>query len=140
MFVGIFPLRWPCCNASLLFCVPSRPASKNAETFHLFRFRLLGRGVLDTLDSAGEGGGGTMRTLTATEARKGFGALLQRAGRHQKPTAITRKGEVVAVLLSAEEWEDMQDAIAMKQAKEEWKGEGCPTVPWDEVKREAGLA
>lgn len=80
-----------------------------------------------------------MITVTVSEASADLPRLIARAKRNKKPMAITNNGEEVAVLLSAEEWEDLQDYLAAKEAKAEWEAEGRPTVSLEEVKRKAGL-
>jgi prevent-host-death family protein len=65
--------------------------------------------------------------------------LIARVKRDGQSIAITSEGEEVAVLLSSEEWEDLQDSIAADQASAEWEADGRRTVPWEEVKRKAGL-
>jgi antitoxin Phd len=64
-----------------------------------------------------------MRTVSAKEAKDGFGALLDTAQR--EPVTITKKGRAVAVLLSREDFERfeaMEDAywggLAEKARKE----------------------
>lgn len=65
--------------------------------------------------------------------------LITRVKRDGGPIAITSEGEEVAVLLSSEEWEDLQDSIAADKALAEWEADGRRTVPWEDVKRKAGL-
>jgi prevent-host-death family protein len=48
----------------------------------------------------------TMRTVSAKEAKDGFGALLDAAQR--EPVTITKKGRAVAVLLSREDFERLE--------------------------------
>jgi prevent-host-death family protein len=47
-----------------------------------------------------------MRTVSAKEAKDGFGALLDTAQR--EPVTITRKGRAVAVVLSREDFERLE--------------------------------
>ncbi len=49
-----------------------------------------------------------MKTLTSVEAQNRFGELLDAAQR--EPVTITRRGRTVAVLLSAEDMEELVDA------------------------------
>jgi prevent-host-death family protein len=48
-------------------------------------------------------------TWTVTEARRGFSALL-RAAELKGPQFITRRGRLVAVMISEEEWPRLQPA------------------------------
>jgi antitoxin Phd len=50
--------------------------------------------------------GASMRTVSAKEAKDGFGALLDAAQR--EPVTITKKGRAVAVVLSREDFERLE--------------------------------
>ena len=77
--------------------------------------------------------------ISVTEVRANLSKVIARSRRRRRPIAITRRGEEVAVLLSADAWEDLQDAIAVDKAKAEWEAEGRPTVSWEEVKKQLGM-
>lgn len=80
-----------------------------------------------------------MVTVTVSEARSNLSKVIARAKRDREPVGITSQGEEVAVLLSAEEWEDLQDAIAVREAKAEWEAEGRPTVSLEDIKKRLGM-
>jgi hypothetical protein len=50
---------------------------------------------------------------------------------------MTRRGRPVTCVLSAREAENLEDARDARAAKEEIAREG--TIPWEQVKRDAGL-
>jgi prevent-host-death family protein len=82
-----------------------------------------------------------MSEYSVTDARAELPSLLDQASK--KPVHIVRHGEPVAVLISPaffkealaamEELEDIEAFDSAISAKE-------PTYPWDQVKRELGLA
>lgn len=49
-----------------------------------------------------------MNTTTATEAKLRFGDILGQVIYTKRPTSITKHGKNVAVLVSAEEWQSLQ--------------------------------
>lgn len=48
------------------------------------------------------------KTISSTEARRSFGALLRWVEEYQDAVIITRRGEPVAALLSYEEYQELQ--------------------------------
>lgn len=87
-----------------------------------------------------------MITVSATTARNNLYDLLEEASSGKK-IAITNKGETKAVLISAEElisWEATLEVLSDKRLMKDIKkgldaikkGE---VVPWEEVKKKAGL-
>lgn len=54
-----------------------------------------------------------MITLTSVEAKNRFGQLLDTVQR--EPVTITRRGRVVAVMLSPQDMQDLRDAQASKR-------------------------
>lgn len=81
-----------------------------------------------------------MVTMSLVEASAmNLQELITRVKRDGRPIAITSEGEEIAVLLSSEEWENLQDSIAADRALDEWEADGRVTVAWEEVKRQAGL-
>lgn len=87
-----------------------------------------------------------MITVSATNARNNLYDLLEEAS-SGKQIAITNKGETKAVLISAEElasWEatmevmsDKKLVMGIKKGLEDIKK--SRVVPWEEVKKKAGL-
>lgn len=56
-----------------------------------------------------------MRTFTATDAKNNFGSVLE--GLSVEPAAIVKNGKTVAVVISAEEFQQMENDYAMTKAK-----------------------
>ena len=56
-----------------------------------------------------------MRTFSATDAKNNFGAVLESLS--FEPVEIVKNGKVVAVMVSAHEFEEMEDDYAMTKAK-----------------------
>ena len=80
-------------------------------------------------------------TLPAHEAESRFEALRRRASRGRERITITEPGEPSAVLLSAEDLEELEIKLALAEFDaRRARGEAGPTVPHDEVKRRLGLA
>lgn len=77
--------------------------------------------------------------VSLSEASADLQKVIARSKRSRRPIAIGGRGKEVAVLLSAEAWEDLQDGIAADKAEAEWEAEGRPTIPWEQVKKELGL-
>ncbi|MCI1747862.1 MAG: type II toxin-antitoxin system Phd/YefM family antitoxin [Acidipropionibacterium sp.] len=80
-----------------------------------------------------------MSTVTASEARKSFAAVIQPAQR--EPVIIERRGEAQAVVISAAEYnrlveaaEEVDDIAAFDAAM----AEEDPNIPWDQVKADLG--
>jgi prevent-host-death family protein len=82
--------------------------------------------------------------LTVTEARERFSEVVETADR--EPVFLTRHGRRQAVVLSAAQYdrllelvEDAEDLAAADEAMAEIE-RGSPTIPWEDVKRDLGLA
>lgn len=82
-----------------------------------------------------------------SEAKQQLGALVDRAHFQHEPISLSRRGQRVAVLIDADEFdrlvervEDLDDAEAAHAARREMEETGALPVPWDEVKVELGLA
>jgi len=82
--------------------------------------------------------------LSVTEARERFSEVVETAER--EPVFLTKHGQRQAVVLSADQYErmvehveDAEDLNAADAARAEIEG-GQPTIPWDDVKRDLGLA
>lgn len=62
-----------------------------------------------------------------------------------EPVVLERDGKPIAALVTLDdldyfdELEDRLDAELFKKAKEEFEADGGQTIPWEVVKREAGL-
>jgi prevent-host-death family protein len=85
--------------------------------------------------------------LPVSEAKQQLGALVDRAHFQHEPISLSRRGQRVAVLVDADEFdrlvervEDVDDAEAAHAARREMEETGALPVPWDEVKVELGLA
>ncbi|MFT3990960.1 MAG: type II toxin-antitoxin system Phd/YefM family antitoxin [Luteolibacter sp.] len=52
-----------------------------------------------------------MQTISYTEARNGLAGLIESAVRDREPITITRNGEGAVVILSAEEYEAMEETL-----------------------------
>lgn len=56
-----------------------------------------------------------MRQFTATEAKNNFGVVLESS--MESPVRITRSGQLVAVLISARAFDDLEAELGMVEAK-----------------------
>lgn len=82
--------------------------------------------------------------FTVTDARERFSEVVETAGR--EPVFLTRHGQRHAVVISAEQYqrllelvEDAEDLASADAAMAEIEA-GAPTIPWEDVKRDLGLA
>jgi antitoxin Phd len=82
--------------------------------------------------------------MPVTRAREHFSSLIKTA-RHE-PVFLTRRGHPEAVVISADEYErlmeadeDARDLVAADTAMAEVIA-GAPTIPWEHVKADLGLA
>lgn len=82
-----------------------------------------------------------MSDMTATDAREHFSEALAASGR--EPVFITRHGRRVAALVTVEFYdraiealEDVEDIASARAAFDE----GGPSIPWEVVKADLGLA
>lgn len=83
--------------------------------------------------------------MTISEARGKLSALVDAA--HREPVYLTRRDQAVAAIVDPEQLrrlledaEELADIRAVDAAWEEAEHLGEVPVPWDEVKRELGLA
>ncbi|MEJ2866438.1 type II toxin-antitoxin system Phd/YefM family antitoxin [Actinomycetospora sp. OC33-EN08] len=84
--------------------------------------------------------------MSLSDARARLADVVDTARVEHEPVFITRRGRRVAAVIAAEELdrliaaaEDLADLRAAREAREEMSAGAAP-VPWDEVKRELGLA
>ena len=77
--------------------------------------------------------------VSLAEASADLRKVIARSKRSRRPIAIGLEGEEVAVLLSAEAWEDLQDSIAADQALAEWEADGRQTVSLEDIKKRIGM-
>jgi hypothetical protein len=78
-------------------------------------------------------------SLPLAAAEGSFGSLVRRAARQRERITFTENDFPAAVLISAIELEDLEDALAVAQARlREATGESV-RVPHEEVRRRLGL-
>ena len=78
-----------------------------------------------------------MIAITMTEARANLSKVIERTKRKGSRVMLTHRGRPVAYVMSASEIEDFEDARDALAAKKEIERKGA--IPWEQVKREAGL-
>jgi prevent-host-death family protein len=78
-----------------------------------------------------------MADLSLTEARRRFGALVRRTATTRERVTITARGEPAAVIVSAQELAELEEALALANRRAADGDE--PTVPQTEVRRRLGL-
>jgi antitoxin Phd len=82
--------------------------------------------------------------LPVTQARERFSEVVETAAR--EPVFLTKWGRREAVVLSAEEYERLLEAqedaedLAASDAAMAQIVAGAPTIPWDQVRADLGLA
>lgn len=82
-----------------------------------------------------------MDGVTVTEARSTLGELVSEASFKGVRTTIRRHGKPVAVLVSAQDaelLEQLEDRLDLAAARKAMK-EGGPSIPWEKVKKDLGL-
>jgi prevent-host-death family protein len=86
-----------------------------------------------------------MSEVTITEARGTLSALVDQA--HQEPVFLTRRNRAVAAIIDTEHLErlradadELADIRAVDAAWQEAEELGETPIPWDDVKRDLGLA
>ncbi len=80
-----------------------------------------------------------MATLTASEARKQFAAVMETAGR--EAVVVERRGQAQVVVISAAEYERLKSAaeeIEDLAAFDAAMAEEGPNIPWEQVKADLG--
>lgn len=78
-------------------------------------------------------------TLPITVARGRFGSLVRRAAHGRERITITDHGSPAAVLLSSSELEDLEDALALAQARLREATGRAERVPHEQVRASLGL-
>ncbi|MDV9169119.1 type II toxin-antitoxin system Phd/YefM family antitoxin [Streptomyces sp. W16] len=81
-----------------------------------------------------------MTKIPVGEAAAQFDDLVHRVARNREPIALTDGGNVVALLVSPQAIEDLEDSLAVADYQRR-KAEGTlePGIPHDEVRRILGL-
>jgi len=87
-----------------------------------------------------------MSTITVSEARARLADVVDQARIADEPVVLTRRERPVAAVISSallerltQAAEDLADIRAAQSARAEMEA-GAPPVPWDQVKRDLGLA
>jgi prevent-host-death family protein len=80
-----------------------------------------------------------MSDLSMTEARKQFGSLVRRAASRRERTTITDHGQPAAVLVSAHELAELEEALALAEYRSRQAGGEHPPVPQAAVRDRLGL-
>jgi prevent-host-death family protein len=80
------------------------------------------------------------QTLPISEARGQLGSLVRRASARRERTTITDHGQPAAVIISAQELEDLEDQLAVAQYQAEKATGQLRTVPHSEVRRRLGMS
>ena len=87
-----------------------------------------------------------MTEVTLSDARARLADVVDAARVGHDPVYLTRRGRRVAALIDADDLglliaaaEDLADIQAARSARQEI-ADGAPTVPWEQVKADLGLA
>ncbi len=87
-----------------------------------------------------------MTEMTVTDARARLAEVVDAARVGHAPVYLTRRGQRVAAVIDAEDLdrlvaaaEDLADIEAAAAAREEMDA-GEPSIPWEQVKADLGLA
>lgn len=80
-----------------------------------------------------------MADLSMTEARKRFGTLVRRAATARERTTITDHGQPAAVLVSAQELADLEEALALAEHRALLADGTARLVPQAQVRERLGL-
>ncbi len=82
-----------------------------------------------------------MSTMSVTEARENFSEAIATSA--LEAVFIQKHGENAAVLISPERYEELMDALEEIEDMEAYDSamvDTSPNIPWEEVKRQLGLA
>ena len=81
------------------------------------------------------------------DLRNNLAEVVDRVRADHEPVYVARRGRPLAVLLSAEDFdriqelaEDMEDIQAAQAARAEMRETGEAPIPWEQVKADLGLA
>ena len=84
--------------------------------------------------------------MSISEARSRFAEVVEQTRLSQTPVYLTRHRHQVAAVIDADQLErlveaaeDLADIRAAQAAREEMAS-GAPAIPWEDVKRDLGLA
>ena len=83
-----------------------------------------------------------MAPITATEARDAFGETLNRVAYGKERIVLSRRGKPLAALVPLEDLallEELEDRLDVEEARKAL-AESDEHIPYDEVRRELGLA
>lgn len=81
----------------------------------------------------------SMSTISASDARKSFAAVIETA--QHEAVLVERRGEVQAVVLSPAEYDRLMDAAEESEdvrAFDSAMAEEGPNIPWEQVKNDLG--
>lgn len=88
-----------------------------------------------------------MSDIAISEARSHLATIVDNAHHANEPTFLTRRGIRVAALIDAAEFERLREAAeelddirAVDAAWKEIEKTGQAPIPWEDVKRDLGLA
>ncbi|MGW4030658.1 type II toxin-antitoxin system Phd/YefM family antitoxin [Streptomyces sp. NPDC004838] len=77
-----------------------------------------------------------MDTYPITEARNKLGALARQVGAEQKRVALTDRGQIMAVLISPAELEELEyHRVNAEYLARKERGETGPGIPHEEARR-----
>lgn len=86
-----------------------------------------------------------MSEISASEAREGFSAIINRAAFGKERVVLTRRGRKLAAVIPVEDLEalealeDKLDVIAAARAEKRAKAKGEKPIPWKKAKKALGL-
>jgi prevent-host-death family protein len=78
--------------------------------------------------------------LPISEARGQLGSLVRRAATRRVRTTITDHGQPAAVIISAQELEDLEDQLALAQYQADKATGRLRTIPHSEARRRLGMS
>jgi prevent-host-death family protein len=85
--------------------------------------------------------------MSVSEARQNLAAVVERARAEHTPVYLQRHGKRLAAVIDADDLdallalaEDMEDIREAQAARVQARADGDDAIPWDEVKRDLGLA
>jgi len=83
-----------------------------------------------------------MKEVAVSEARENLAEIIEEAQRSGAAVAVTRRGKRVAVLVDPHEYERLTSALedALDRALLQMARDEDDFIPWEEAKRDLGLA